>query len=284
MKELCMITGATSGIGKQTALEIAKRGYQTVIVGRNSEKCQLTVKEIIDITHNNALDFFVADLSSQQDIRKLVNDFKERYDHLDILINNAGGFFLKRELSIDGIEMTFALNHLGYFLLTLLLIDILKESEPSRIINVSSNSHMGKPINFEDIWGEKRYNSWNAYGQSKFANVLFTYELDRRLKGTGITVNALTPGFVATNIGRNNGFLSKIIMNIASLFANSVEDGAQTSVYLATSPEVKGVSGKYFVDKKAAPSDRATYDLETARRLWDLSVEITGVNYPLEKA
>ena len=188
-------------------------------------------------------------------------------------MNNAGAFFARREESTDGIEMTWALNHLNYFLLTDLLLDVLKASAPARIVNVSSTAHTGvKGINFEDIEFKHGYSGWTAYGHSKLANVLFTYELARRLAGTRITANALHPGFVATGFGHNNSRLMRVGMNIAQkIIAKRPEQGAETSVYLASSPEVEGVSGKYFDNKQAIKSSAASYDTEAARRLWDLS-------------
>ncbi|MBP1704196.1 MAG: short-chain dehydrogenase/reductase, partial [Chloroflexi bacterium] len=267
-----MITGATSGIGAVAALELARKGARVVGVGRNPEKCAAAASRIAKETDNLNVEYLVADLSSQDQIHRLAEAFKAKYSRLDVLVNNAGAFFSKRQESVDGIEMTLALNHLNYFLLTNLLLDTLKASAPARIINVSSNAHMGTQINFADIESRRRYISWTAYAQSKLANVLFTYELARRLEGTGVTANALHPGFVATGFGQNNhdlvGWGTRIVQRIA---ARSPEQGARTIIYLASSAEVDQVSGKYFVDEKEARSSPASYDADTALHLWDLS-------------
>jgi NAD(P)-dependent dehydrogenase (short-subunit alcohol dehydrogenase family) len=207
----------------------------------------------------------------------MAKEFLERYARLDVLVNNAGGFFIRREVSIDGIEMTFALNHLSYFLLTNLLLDRSLSSSPGRIVNVSSGAHYNGAINFEDLEFKKGYGGWKAYSQSKLANILFTYELARRLEGTGVTANALHPGFVATQLGHNNGLLARLAMMFSPIFgAKSPQEGARTSVYLASSPEVEGKAGKYFVDCEPHSSSQASHDLETARRLWEVSEAMTG--------
>jgi len=274
---ICMVTGATSGIGRVTAQALAQQGATVVVVGRNAEKAAQTVAHIQRETGNPDVQWLLADLSDQAQVRRLAREFKERYSRLDVLINNAGAFFLTRQLSADGIEMTFAVNHLSAFLLTHLLLDILHASAPARIVNVASASHLGARIDFEDLEGERKYRGMRAYGQSKLAMVLFTYELARRLEGTGVTVNALHPGFVATNIGQNNGWLFKLISPLMKLIARRPEEGAQTSIYLATSPDVAGVTGKYFVDKKAVPSDPASYDEVPAQKLWEISAAMTGL-------
>jgi NAD(P)-dependent dehydrogenase (short-subunit alcohol dehydrogenase family) len=219
----------------------------------------------------------LADLSVQAQVRRLAQEFKRRYSRLDVLINNAGGFFMKRQLSADGIEMTFALNYLSVFLLTSLLLDTLKASAPARIVNISSDAHRRARINFEDLELERKYSGFGAYGQSKLAVALFTYELARRLEGTQVTVNALHPGFVATNLGRNNGWRIKLFAPLVKLMALSPEEGAETSIYLASSSEVAGITGKYFDKKKAVRSSLASYDETAARRLWEISAEMTGL-------
>jgi len=274
--KICMVTGATSGIGKVTAQVLAQAGAEVVVVGRNREKSEATVDRIMQQTGNPAVEYMLADLSSQAAIRQLAETFKRQHERLDVLVNNAGAFFLWRQESVDGIEMTFALNHLGYFLLTDLLLDTLKASAPARVINVSSGSHRGETIDFNRLQGKHMYSGFRAYGESKLANILFTYELARRLEGTGITVNAIHPGFVATNIGTNNGWIVRAIRPLMDLFAISVEQGAQTSIYLATSPAVEGVTGKYFFKCEAVRSSDASYDLAAAERLWQVSAEMTG--------
>jgi NAD(P)-dependent dehydrogenase (short-subunit alcohol dehydrogenase family) len=270
-----MVTGATAGIGEVTARTLAEQGATVIVVGRNPERCRTTVNRITQRTGNPSVEFMVADLSSQAEIRQLADAFKRRHERLHALVNNAGAAFARRRESVDGIEVTFALNHLGYFLLTNLLLDTLKASAPSRIINVSSNAHKRTTINFDDLEGRQKYSRWLAYGQSKLANILFTYELARRLEGTGVTVNALHPGFVATNFGMDNGRWWRWLRYVINFVALSPEEGAQTSIYLATSPEVEGVSGKYFVKKEAVSSSEASYDEATARRLWQVSAEMT---------
>jgi NAD(P)-dependent dehydrogenase (short-subunit alcohol dehydrogenase family) len=213
----------------------------------------------------------------QAEVRKLADAFRERYQRLDVLVNNAGAIFMSRQVSRDGLEMTFALNHLGYFLLTNLLLDLLIASAPARVVNVSSGAHLGGKINFADLQLERSYTGFGAYSQSKLANVLFTYELARRLQGTGVTVNALHPGFVATNFGRSNGGLFDPLFRLIQRFgALTPEKGAETTVYLAVSPEVEGVTGKYFANCKPAASSALSNDETTARRLWEVSEQLTG--------
>jgi NAD(P)-dependent dehydrogenase (short-subunit alcohol dehydrogenase family) len=276
-----MITGANAGIGKQTALELAGLGAHVVLVARSEERGQAACQEIINQTGNKLVDLLVADLSSQAAIRSMVDTFKNRYDRLDVLVNNAGVFFSNRQVSVDGLEMTFALNHLGYFLPTILLWDVIAAGGPVRIVNVSSDAHRGAKINFDDLQCEKRYQGFTAYGMSKLANVLFTYELDRRRQGTNVTVNALHPGFVASNFGQNNGGMVGFFMKrIVPWFGRSVAEGAATSVYLASSPDVEGISGKYFTDSKPVQSSPESYNVETARRLWEISEQLTHTNFP----
>ncbi len=273
----CLVTGATSGIGKVTATELAAQGASAVIVGRNQEKSERTVEQIQQETGNPRVDYLLADLSVQEDIRRLAANYKERYARLDILVNNAGAIFFSRQETQEDLEMTFALNHLGYFLLTNLLLDLLKQSASGRIINVSSEAHRGVSINFDDLLCEEKYSPMHAYGQSKLANILFTYELDRRLENDALAVNALHPGFVASNFGKNTGLLGKVVMPVLHLFAKSPEKGAQTSIYLASSPEVEGISGTYFIDKQPATSSEESYDPQAAARLWEISEELTGL-------
>lgn len=275
--KICMVTGATSGIGLVTAQVLAQQGATVIMVGRNPEKGTAIVARIQQETGNPAVEFILADLSVQAQVRRMVQEFRRRYSCLDVLINNAGGFFMKRQLSADGIELTFALNHLSVFLLTNLLLDTLKASVPARIVNVSSDAHKRAQINFKDLELERKYNGMKAYGQSKLAVVLFTYELERQLEGTQVTVNALHPGFVATNIGQNNGRLVKLFAPLIRLMALSPKEGAETSIYLASSPDVAGVTGKYFGKKKAARSSPASYDETAAQRLWEISAEMTGL-------
>lgn len=272
-----MVTGATSGIGEVTARVLAEKGAVVIVVSRNPDKCKRVTEDIKQKSGNPEVDYLAADLSSQVEIRKLVEGFEDRYQRLDILVNNAGSFFFKRQESVDGIEMTLALNHLNYYLLTNLLLERIKASTPARIVNVASGSHIGARIDFDDLEMRRNYSGLRAYGRSKLANILFTYELARRLDGTGVTANTLTPGFVATNIGMDNNWLVRTVKTLVNFFAKSPEEGAQTSIYLASSPEVERMSGKYFVDCKPVPSDAVTYDLTLAKRLWEVSAEMTGL-------
>jgi NAD(P)-dependent dehydrogenase (short-subunit alcohol dehydrogenase family) len=297
----CLVTGATAGIGEVTARELARRGACVVIVGRSQERCAATAKTIRGATGNPAVELLVADLSSQAEIRRLAQEFLDRHRRLDVLVNNAGALFAQRRESIDGIEMTLALNHLAYFLLTSLLLDTLKASAPARIVNVSSRAHeevhgldlddLQARVRARSFWGyggsklasllytlfmPMRHPAFLQYARSKLANLLFTYELARRLEGTGVTVNALHPGFVASRFIAGNGVLGWFMRRWAGLFAISAEEGAKTSVYLATSPEVEDVTGKYFVKQKSVASSSASLDEAAARRLWQLSEEWTS--------
>jgi NAD(P)-dependent dehydrogenase (short-subunit alcohol dehydrogenase family) len=277
-EKVILVTGATAGVGKATARALAGMGATLVFVGRNAEKCQQAADEIKRETGNVRVSYLVGDLSAQADIRRIAGEFKGQFSRLDVLINNAGSIFLKRSNSPDGIEMTWALNHLAYFLLTNLLLDILVASAPARIVNVSSAAQYGGQINFEDLEGKKSYTGWRAYSQSKLANVLFTRELARRLEGQGVTANALHPGFVASGFAMNNlGIFRKVYAVFQKAIAISPEAGAQTSIYLAASPEVEGVSGQYFDKKQAVEPGRAARDGETARRLWEISARMTSL-------
>jgi NAD(P)-dependent dehydrogenase (short-subunit alcohol dehydrogenase family) len=215
----------------------------------------------------------------QAQIREFNRTFRERHDRLDVLVNNAGAFFLQRGESPDGIERTFALNHLNYFLVTNLLLDLLKASAPARIVNVASESHRGSEMHFDDLEFERRpYWGLAAYGESKLANLLFTYELDRRLEDADVTVNALHPGFVNTYIGKQYPLLRPFINIVHALFAKSPEEGAETPIYLAASPDVEDVSGKYFIDKEPVRSSEASYNEKEARHLWEISKTMAGFN------
>ena len=272
--KICLVTGATNGIGKATAQALARMGATVVIVGRNASKTAQIVKEIRTASGNKNVDSLLADLSSQQEVRRLAMEFQSKYSHLHVLLNNAGAVFMKRQLSVDGIEMTFALNHLAYFLLTNLLLDTLKASAPARIINVSSGAHTSGKIEFDNLQGEQVY-SPRVYENSKLANILFTRELARRLEGTGVTVNALHPGFTATGFAKNNGKPMAALVSIFSpLVARSPAKGAETSIYLASSPSVEGVTGKYFYDAHAIPVAPQATDMVLAQKLWDISAKL----------
>jgi NAD(P)-dependent dehydrogenase (short-subunit alcohol dehydrogenase family) len=279
--KVCLITGATSGIGEVTARELVKLGAKVVITARTQKKAAFAIDKIRAASNSNTIEGLVADLSSQADVRSIATEFKRRHDRLDVLINNAGAVYMRRSESVDGIEMTFAGNHLAPFLLTNLLLDTIKESTPARIINVSSNAHEGQVIDFNDFQCQHNYQFMRAYGKSKLANILFTYELDRRLGGSGVTVNALHPGFVGTNMGANNGWLVKLFLPITRLWGISPNEGAETSIYLASSPEVEGVSGEYFYQKQPVPSSQFSHDVEAGQQLWRVSAEMTGLDTAL---
>lgn len=281
-EKVIMITGANSGIGKEAAIELAKEDAHIVMVCRNEKRGEEAQEEIIKKSDNENVDLLIADLSSLESVDDLVTTFRQEYDRLDILINNAGIFLKGREKSEDDIEKTFATNHLGHFHLTTSLLDILEKSSPSRIINVSSAAHKGTEINFDEILQQEQYSSFEVYGESKLANLLFTYELDKRLKDKNITVNALHPGFVASNFAKNNGLLYKIVMSLLRPFQRSVSRGAQPIIYLAQSDEVTDISGKYFTDVSLFPfftkpkiepvlSSNESYSEEAQKKLWELS-------------
>src|SRR5262245_41524469 len=254
------VTGATSGIGLVTARELARRGAPALSAARTPARSAAAAAQIREVTGNQAVEAFLADLSSQRQIRELAHQVRERHPRLDVLVNNAGGIWLQRQLTVDGLEMSFAVNHLAYFLLTHLLLDLLRASGPARIVNVASGAHRKATLDFDDLQGERRYNGWRAYCRSKLANLLFTYELARRLEGTGVTANALHPGWVATGFAGNNGWRGRLWQRVARWFAISPEEGARTVLYLATSPEVEAESGRYFVRERAVLSSPASYD------------------------
>ncbi|MGZ4630765.1 SDR family oxidoreductase [Oryzihumus sp.] len=274
-----LVTGGTHGIGLATAQALASSGAAVALVGRNADKTSLVVEALRRDSGNDRVEGMVADLSSQAEVRRLATDFAAGHDRLDVLVNNVGGFWATRHVTADGLERTFALNHLAPFLLTHLLRPLLEASAPARVVTVSSGAQAMGRIDFEDLQGERSYSGQRAYNQSKLANVLFTYELARRLEGTGVTANALHPGVVRTGFGQeDSSTLFRVMLPVIRPFMLSPERGAQTSVYLASSPEVEGVSGRYFVRKKARRSSPASYDPQVARRLWEVSAELTGVD------
>lgn len=273
--KIVMITGATGGIGKETARALQQMGAHVVIVGRNPQKTADVVAEMkAQNPSGGEVAGMVADLSSLADIRRLAEEFKQKYERLDVLVNNAGAYFTQRKLSVDGLEMTFALNHLGYFYLTHLLLDTIKASAPARIVNVSSGAHAMGKINFDNLNSKGLFVGWTAYGTSKLMNILFTRELSRRLEGSRVTVNVLHPGFVATNFGHNGKGLWPQFVKWSQKRAITPEQGAQTSIYLASSPEVAGVSGAYFYKSEIVQPSKAALDDELAERLWDVSMKI----------
>jgi NAD(P)-dependent dehydrogenase (short-subunit alcohol dehydrogenase family) len=273
----CMITGASSGIGRAAAHALARLGATLILICRDRGRGEETVAEIRSQTGNGDVQLMLADLSSQQAIRGLAAAFLATDQPLHVLLNNAGVVNIGRSLTDDGIETVFAVNHLAYFLLTHLLLDRLRASAPARIVNVASDAHKFSGMNFDDLFGERRYRTMRIYGQSKLANILFTYELARRLEGSGVTVNCLHPGAVATGLGKNNGAWAKVLVGMLRPFFRTPEGGAATSIYLASSPEVEGISGTYFSNCKPARSSKASYDQASARRLWEISAQMTGL-------
>jgi retinol dehydrogenase 12 len=245
--KICLVTGTTNGIGKVTALALAQKGATVVIVGRNPTKCKAVVDEIKQVSDNQAVDVIIGDLSLMADVRRVADEFKAKYQQLHGLVNNAGALFWKRAVTAEGIERTFALNHLNYFLLTNLLLDTLKASAPARIVNVASDAHKSARLDFDDLQSEKGYIGLKAYGRSKLANVVFSYELAWQLEGAGVTVNVLHPGVVHTGFANNLGPLAVAIYDFFMRFiALTPEQGARTSIYLAASPDVENISGKYW--------------------------------------
>ena len=276
--KIAFITGANAGIGKETAKGLAQKGYTVVMHARNKEKGQTALDEIREATGNPNLDLLIADLSSQKQVRALAAAFLEKYDALHLLINNAGAVFNQYKETGDGIEQCFAVNHLASFLLTHLLLDRIKSSAPARIVNVASASHYSGAIRFSDLGHKNGYNGMKVYGQSKLANVLFTYELARKLEGSGVTVNALHPGVVKTKIGnKDGGVFFSLMWSLMKPFMITPEKGAATSLYVATAPELEGVSGKYFDNSKEKKSSDASHNQEIAKKLWDVSAEMVGL-------
>ncbi len=277
--KICMVTGANSGIGKATALGLAQMGATDVMVCRDRARGEEAKSEITMKSRNNAVDLLQADLSSQQSIRQLVGNFQHHSTHLHVLINNAGATFPgRRRETVDGLEMTFAVNYLAPFLLTNLLLDLLTASAPARIVNVSSAAHKSGSIQLDDLQAEKLYRPLRTYPQAKLAVVLFTYELARRLQGTGVTANCLHPGFVATNFAQSDGgpAVRPLVKLIGSFGANP-QEGAKTSIYLASSPDVEGVTGTYFVKSMPKRSATISYDESLQRQLWEQSAKLVNV-------
>jgi len=274
--KVAVITGATSGIGRSTAEGLARMGTSLVLIGRNKERLASIGEEIVDGT-GDAPVLMRADLSSLTEVRRLAAEIRDRVPRLDVLINNAGTIVGDRRLTADGFEYTFALDHLSPFLLTNLLLSLLIASSPSRVVTVSSSAHRFGRIHFDDLMLEKGYTAFKAYSQAKLANVLFTYELARRLRGTGVTANCLDPGPVRTRFGNETSGLLHIGLVAVRPFELSPNRGARTSIYLASSPEVEGVTGRYFVRRRPHRSFPVTYDEGAAKRLWDVSTKLTGL-------
>jgi len=265
--KIVLITGATSGIGKETSLGLAKLGATIVFTSRDSLKGEKTRNDLIVATNNENIDMLKCDLASFESIKNCCKEFKSKYDRLHVLINNAGVWDFKRRTSKDGIENIFATNYLAPFLMTNLLINILKKSKPSRIINLTSGMHYGT-INFNDIEFKQKFSGAKAYRQSKLGLILFTRLLAKKLEGTNVTVNCVQPGMSKTDLGRDAGGFSRMIFK---LMGKDPKISAETSIYLASSPDVENISGEYFVRKKIKKSSKESYDLNLAKKLWDVS-------------
>lgn len=279
--KVVMVTGATNGIGEVTALELARQGATVVVVSRTLSKLESTVTSIKAETGNDNVSYIQADLSSMAEVRKVAEEFLASFDRLDVLVNNAGAYFADRKTTVDDYEMTFALNHLNYFLLTNLLLDTIKQTAEThgeaRIVNVASDAHQPASVKFDDIQATN-YSAFGRYGETKLMNVMFTYALARRLEGTNVSTNALHPGFVQTGFGKNNGGVASFFISaLGKLFGKSPEDGAATNIYLAASPEVKGITGKYWANQKQKSSNKASYDVEAQEKLWSISEELVGI-------
>lgn len=274
---VCMVTGATAGIGLATAEALARLGARVVAVGRKAEVGERLADRLREEADNPRVEFLRADLSLQSEVRSLAAEFLRRHARLHVLVNNVGAYFLGRSTTPEGFEATFALNYWNVFLLTRLLLGAIQAGAPSRIVNVSSDSHRGARLDLAAVERARGGTGLNAYGQSKVALTAFTYELARRLGGSGVTVNAVHPGFVASNMYDEYTLLRWLVAPVVKRVGKSVEAGADTVVYLASASEVEGVTGEYFVDRKAVSSSPATYDREAARRLWELSESMVGL-------
>jgi retinol dehydrogenase 14 len=273
-----LITGGSSGIGKATAIGLASLGARVAITGRDLGRAEAAAVEIRSESGNPNVDAFGADLASQAEVRRLAANVLDVYPRLDVLVNNVGGSWATRHVTTDGLEHTFAVNHLAAFLLTNLLLDRLKASAPARVVTVSSNAQSLGRIDFEDLQGERHYSEQKAYPQSKLASVMFTYELARRLEGTGVTATVLHPGVVSTRFGSEDpGLIFKVVVPFYRPFMKTPQQGAATSVYLASSPDVEGVTGRYFANRRIETSNKASYDEGAATRLWQVSANLVGL-------
>lgn len=276
--KICLVTGANTGIGKATAIGLASLGAEVIMVCRNKDKSEKALKQIIRQSKNNAVHLLIADLSSMNEVRNLSKEIHSKFNKIDVLINNAGLITMQRQSTVDGYEYQFAVNYLSNFLLVHLLLDLLIKSAPSRIINISSGVHRGVNIKFDDLQSEKEYNPHQVYGMTKLAQILFTHKLSKVLEGKNVTVNALSPGIVATNLLSDFNDQPRMLGFLDRLKNDSPEKGAETSIYLASSDEVKNISGKYFVNKQIEESSIASYNEKTADRLWDESKKLCGIS------
>jgi NAD(P)-dependent dehydrogenase (short-subunit alcohol dehydrogenase family) len=274
---ICVVTGATSGIGKETAVALAKGGATVAVVCRTRDRGERALDEIRRRAGRGPVSLFVADLSARAAVRTVAAELRAALPRIDVLVNNAGLALRDRIVTEDGFENTFAVNHLAGFLLTRLLEPTLVASAPARVVTVSSEAHRWGTIRFDDLMGERTYDGWKAYAQSKLANVLFTYELARRLQGTGVTANCLHPGLVGTAFASRGPTAIRFLSRLARPFLRSPANGAATSVYLASSPEVAALSGQYFAGRRARRSSKASYDPAVAARLWEVSERLAGL-------
>lgn len=272
-----VVTGGTGGIGRATATGLAALGARVGITGRDQARTQTAAAQIASQAGNPAVDAFAADMSSQTEVRRLAAAVLDAYPRLDVLINNVGGFWASRHVTADGLEHTLAVNHLAAFLLTSLLLDRLKASPPARIVTVSSNAQALGKLDFDDLQGQRGYSGQRAYSQSKLANVMFTYELARRIAGTGVTATVLHPGLVRTAFSAEDpSLLSKIMIPLLRPFMKTPARGAATSIYLASAPEAAGFTGQYFANRRPRTSTKASYDTDAMARLWQVSTTLTG--------
>jgi NAD(P)-dependent dehydrogenase (short-subunit alcohol dehydrogenase family) len=277
--KVALITGGTSGIGKAAAKALAAMGAEIVVTGRNKERGEEAVAEIRRASDSEKVSLMLADLAVQAEVRRLANDFRERHDRLDVLVNNAGLIQSRRTETPDGIELTLAVNHLAPFLLTSLLLNLLKSSAPSRIITVSSEARRGAKIDFDDLQSERRYRGFPVYGMTKKANILFTYELADRLEGTGVVANCLHPGGVNTNFGNNNRSSGILLFRAFKPFMRTPDQGADTLIYLASSPEAGEMNGKYLKDRREV-SPAEPRNERAQKRLWEVSSALTKLEVP----
>jgi NAD(P)-dependent dehydrogenase (short-subunit alcohol dehydrogenase family) len=276
--KVCLVTGATSGIGRAAANSLAQQGATVVLLSRNPAKCAQVAAEMQTATGNQDIAFIAADLSSLAAVRAAAAEFRQRYSRLDVLLNNAGVSPSRRRESVDGYEYTLALNHLGHFLLTNLLLDLLIASAPARIVSTSSSIYKQARLDFDDLQLRRKFSAMRAYANSKLAGILFTVELARRVADKGVTVNAMAPGLVKTNIGQEEGWFYAFSKRLADFFGGKTpEQGVDTLVWLATAPEVVDVTGKYFEKRRAMPLSRDAADPDLAVRMWQVSEELCGL-------
>ena len=276
--KVVLVTGGTGGIGKATAIGLAALGARVGITGRDLARAGQVAAEIRSVSGNPDVDGFAADMSSQAEVRRLAAAVLDVYPRLDVLVNNVGGFWAHRHPTADGLEHTFALNHLASFLLTNLLLDRLKQSAPARVVNVSSHVQADGRIDFDDLQGARVYSGQAAYSQSKLANVMFSNELARRLEGTGVTANSLHPGVVRTNFGaEDQAWLFTVVSHVVLPFLKTPAQGAQTSIYLASTPEMDGVTGQFFSNKKVRAANKFAYEPVIMARLWQASADLVGL-------